>query len=246
MNSYRKLCTEFYDLDKPEPPSEALDFYRNYVRQASGRVLEPMCGSGRFLLPLLAEGYLVDGVDASPHMARACRQRGAAQGLSPIVYEQFLEELDLPNRYRLVFIPAGSFCLLTEMPRARAVLGLLGTHMEPGARLVLEIERLVPLVAEPWGGRWVDRPNDGARIVISWLRRYDATRRTIESVHRYELIRDGQLLETEWEELNVRLYEPVEFHTLLADSGFTNIRLLDEAGRSAPGDHSMVFDCRRP
>jgi hypothetical protein len=65
-------------------------------------------------------------------------------------------------------------------------------------------------------------------------------------VHRYELIRDGQLLETEWEELNVRMYEPAEFHALLADSGFTDIRQLDAAGQSAPGDHAMIFDCRRP
>ena len=71
MNSYRKLCTEFYDLDKPAPPPEALALYRTYARQASGCILEAMCGSGRFLLPLLAEGYAVEGVDTSPNMIRA-------------------------------------------------------------------------------------------------------------------------------------------------------------------------------
>ena len=90
VNSYRKLSTEFYDIDKPAPPPEALDFYRNYALQSSGRILEPMCGWGRFLLSLLAEGYAVEGVDASPDMARACRERGAQRGLDPTVYEQFL------------------------------------------------------------------------------------------------------------------------------------------------------------
>jgi SAM-dependent methyltransferase len=246
MNSYRRLCTEFYDLDKPAPPPEALDFYREYARQARGRIIEPMCGSGRFLLPLLAEGYAVEGVDASPDMIRACRANGARRGLQPIVYEQFLEKLDLPHRYGLVFIPAGSFCLLTDPPAARAALARLLAHMEPDARLVVEVERLVPFTPEPWRGGWVERPDDGARIVISQLTRYDEARRVLESVHKYELVHNGQLLETEWEELNVRLYEPAEFGTLLADNGFMDIRHLYEAGPTVADNDAMLFQCRRP
>ena len=246
MNSYRKLCTEFYDLDKPAPPPEALDFYREYARQARGRILEPMCGSGRFLLPLLAEGYAVEGVDASLDMIRACREHGARRGLQPIVHEQFLEQLDLPHRYGLVFIPAGSFGLLTDPRVVSAALARLLAHMESNARLVVEVERLVPFTPEPWRGRWVERPDDGARIVISQLTRYDAARRVLENVHRYELVRNGQLLETEWEELNVRLYEPAEFGALLSDHGFADVRQLDDAGRSLAGDGAMLFQCRRP
>ena len=50
MNSYRRLCTEFYDIDKPRPPDEAFAFYRGRAEQVKGPILEPMCGSGRFLL----------------------------------------------------------------------------------------------------------------------------------------------------------------------------------------------------
>ena len=244
MNSYRKLCTEFYDLDKPAPPPEALALYRSYASQASGCILEPMCGSGRFLLPLLAEGYAIEGVDASPDMIRACREHGARRGLRPTVYEQLLEELDLPHRYGLVFIPAGSFGLLTDVPRASTALARIHAHMEADALLVVEVERPVPFTSERWRGRWVERPGDGARIAISQLTRYDEARSVLESIHRYELFRDGQLLETEWEELNVRLYEPAEFRTLLAGSGFVDVRQLDDAG---PGeDGAMLFECRRP
>lgn len=246
MNSYRKLCTAFYDLDKPAPPPEALDFYRNYARQSSGRILEPMCGSGRFLLPLLAEGYAVDGVDASPYMARACRERGAQRGLDPVVYEQSLDRLDLPSRYGLVFIPAQSFCLLTDLREASAALSRLHAHMESEAPLVVEVERLVPFTPEPWRGRWVERPEDGAQIVISLLSRFDAPHRTVESIHRYELFHEGRLLETEWEQLNVRMYEPAEFRTLLAGSGFIDIQQLDERGPLPFAGEAMVFECRRP
>ena len=244
MSSYRKLCTEFYDLDKPGPPPEALAFYRAYAQRASGSILEPMCGSGRFLLPLLAEGHPVEGVDASPDMIRACREHGARRGLDPIVHEQWVESLDLPQRYALVYIPAGSFCLLTDASRVRTALARLHAHMKADAPLVVEVERRVPFAPEPWRGRWVERPADGARIVISQLTRFDEARSVLESIHRYERFRDGQLLETEWEELNVRVYEPAEFGTLLADGGFVDVRQLDDAGRSEDG--TMLFECRRP
>lgn len=245
MNSYRKLSAEFYDIDKPVPPPEVLDFYRSYARQSNGVILEPMCGSGRFLLPLLAEGHLIEGVDASADMARACRERGVQLGLQPTVHEQFVQLLDLPTRYGLVIIPDRSICLLTEPSDTRAALARLQKHMEPGAVLVLEVERLVAFVPGPWDGRWVDRP-DGARIAISWLNRYDAANQTVQSIHRYELFRNGRLLETEWEELGVRMYEPAEFLSLLEVSGFVDIRRLDNGGKTGVGDSAMVFECRRP
>ena len=48
-NTYLKLCTQVYDLSKPTPPEEAYAFYRSYIEATRGPILEPMCGSGRFL-----------------------------------------------------------------------------------------------------------------------------------------------------------------------------------------------------
>ena len=38
---------EFYNLDKPNAPVGALSYYLDRARRTGGRVLEPMCGSGR-------------------------------------------------------------------------------------------------------------------------------------------------------------------------------------------------------
>lgn len=68
LDTYISLCTEVYDLSKPKPPEDAYAFYRSYVKEAKGLVLESMCGTGRFLIPLLEEGFDVQGFDASNHM----------------------------------------------------------------------------------------------------------------------------------------------------------------------------------
>ena len=114
--------------------------------------------------------------------------------------------------------------------------------------MLLAIERPMPghQENEPWGGRWVQR-GDGARIVISWLRHFNPKERISHSVHRYELIKDGQLLETEWEELDLRLYEAGEFTALLEATGFTGIRMRGgyDLKPLEAVDDTIIYECRR-
>lgn len=249
MNSYRKLCTEFYDIDKPTAPEDAFAFYLPYAQQANGPILEPMCGSGRFLLPLLEQGFDIEGADGSPDMLQACREHAKKRGLTPVLYEQLLHQLELSRRYGLILIPAGSFCLLIDPVQARESLERLHSLLLPGGKLVLEIERYKPQADHswPWGGRWVERA-DGAKILLSWLGHYKEAERTSYSLGRYELIKDGQLLVTEFEDFNLRFYDPPEFHALLETAGFTAIRTFKAYANIPPEetDESLVFECVRP
>ena len=45
---------------QPTAPEDALAFYKSYADEASGDILEPMCGTGRFLLHLAKDGYNID------------------------------------------------------------------------------------------------------------------------------------------------------------------------------------------
>lgn len=250
MNAYKKLSTEFYDIDKPEAPPDALDFYTKYAAAARGPILEPMCGSGRFLLPLLAQGFDIEGLDLSGDMLNACRTRARSMGLSPVLHQQTLAGLELARRFGLVFIPSGSLCLLTEEPLISAALNSIFAAMLPGATFVVEVERLLPREASTsgtWGGRWVERA-DGAKLIISWLSQYSSVQGISRSIHRYELVKDGQLLASEYEDFELKFYEPDSFRELLEQSGFTEIKLM-KAYEFAPPDDSeegLVFECRKP
>jgi SAM-dependent methyltransferase len=248
MNSYLKLCTEFYVIDKPFAPKAELDFYLRFAEEAGGPIFEPMCGSGRFLVPLLQRGYDVDGADASPHMLEACREKLRRNGLSTNLYRQFLHELELPRRYQLAIIPAGSFQLVADMDQLRASLRRIHDLLLPGGKLVFECgqHKSVKSEAWPWGGRWVTRA-DGARIIISWLGRYDVERSISFNIHRYDLIKDGQLLASEFEEFDMRHYEADEVRALLCESGFDGIRIhkCHDITPPAETDGDVVFECRR-
>ena len=90
INNYKNLCTEFYDLDKPTAPEDALEFYTNEILGHTQPVLEPMCGSGRFLIPLLQKGIEIEGSDASAEMLDECRKKSAAVYQAPFNYSAHL------------------------------------------------------------------------------------------------------------------------------------------------------------
>ena len=249
MNSYLKLCTALYDIDKPQAPVEALAFYRRCAQAARGPILEPRCGSGRFLVPLRESGFEVDGIDASPQMLGACRTRCQERGLSPTLYQQYLHQLDVPRQYGLIFIAAGSFSLLIDPDEIRLSLQKLRAALLPAGKLVLEVERLKADQRShdwPWcAGKWVERP-DRARIISSWMGRYDAERRISYSKGRYDLVKDEQVLETEVEDFNLRFYSADEFSTVLHAAGFEGVKLLDDYGKgtSEPGEDTFLFEAR--
>lgn len=248
-NPYGRLCTEFYVLDKPEAPPDALDFYLEYARRADGPILEPMCGSGRFLLPLLERGFDAEGLDRSPEMLAACRARAAELGLSPRLHERSIEHPPRERAFSLVFVPSGSFSLLTDDALIDASLGAVHDVLSPGGTFVVEVERLQP---EPtttrgtWGGRWLERP-DGAKLVISWLSQHSASEAITRSLHRYELIRNGELLATEFEDFELRFHDPAAFTARLTQAGFVDIRAFKPYTDQAPddSDDGVVFVARK-
>ncbi len=101
LDTYLSLCTQVYDLSKPTPPEDAYAFYRSYVERAGKAVLEPMCGTGRFLLPLVAEGFDVHGFDASDTMLEALQAKSRLKNIKTKVWKGFLESLEDTQHYNL-------------------------------------------------------------------------------------------------------------------------------------------------
>jgi SAM-dependent methyltransferase len=249
LQSYGKLCTEFYDIDKPTAPPEELAFYLGHARQANGPVLEAMCGSGRFLIPMMQAGIDLDGVDASSDMLAACQRHCAERGLEPRLYQQFLHEMDLPRKYKLVFIPSGSFNLIADLTQVREALKRLHDALLPGGKLLLEVyvpQNGIHQSSSNWTGRWVKRP-DGAILSFSALDSYDAQTRSGTSLHRYEVFKDGQLIETALEEMTGRSYLSGECEALLREVGFVEVRtfklLSDQPADQT--DIDITIECRR-
>ena len=66
-NYYGNLCTEMYEILHAEAPQDELNFYLSYAEKGMN-ILEPLCGSGRFLIPFLERGFNICGMDMSTEM----------------------------------------------------------------------------------------------------------------------------------------------------------------------------------
>ena len=246
LDTYLSLCSEVYDLSKPNPPEDAYAFYHDYAMKANGLILEPMCGTGRFLLPLLEESFNVHGFDASKHMLEALHTKAKAKNLEPTVWTGFVEDLKRPEKYKLIFIPSGSFCLIIDPVQVEKSLKAIYDHLDDGGIFLFEAETLhaVPQAAI-WRGSVWPKPN-GQKIILSQLATLQDDICT--SLCKYELMEAGKIIHTEIEELKVKIYDQDQLMEILKSVGFQHIRTLkafDQSSGPASQDESIVYECRK-
>jgi SAM-dependent methyltransferase len=246
LDTYLSLCTEVYDLSKPNPPEDDYAFYRDYAMRANGPILEPMCGTGRFLLPLLEEGFNVHGFDASDHMLQSLYAKAKAKNLEPKVWKGFVEDLKRPEKYNLIFIPSGSFCLIIDPVQVEKSLKAIYDHLADDGVVLFEAETLnaVPQIGIWCGSIW-PKPN-GQKIILSQLATMQDDICT--SLCKYELMEAGKIIHTEIEDLRVKIYEQDQLMDMLKSAGFKHIRTLktfDQSSEPAKQDESIIYECRK-
>lgn len=221
---YGSLCAIFYDATKKFAPKEELDFYRSFMHK-NGRVLEAMTGSGRLQIPLMQIGYQVDGVDCSSEMLKRCVERSAVFGLVPNLYQQWLQDLNLPHKYQTVVIAVGSFQLITDRKLALQSLQKIADHMLPDGDLLFSI--FDPCISsESWSKRVV-RLDHKTTINLTTSRRIDQVDKLANAYCNYELVVAGEVVRAEQELIQVTWYTEVELVQLLDAAGFELVKIYD-------------------
>jgi SAM-dependent methyltransferase len=227
MTTYGNLCSQFYDATEGYASEKEVDFYAAFIEKNPGRVLEAMSGSGRLQIPLLKRGYVVDGVDASSHMLARCRERCAALNLTPPeLYEQSLENLNLPHQYATVTIAVGSFQLIHERDQAVKAFKNIRAHMSAKGNLL--VDTFVPKVgADPVSVR-AARLDSRTTIRLTTRQILDEHSHHADAVCTYELIVDGAVQQVEQELVRVVWYTDQELEQLFNEAGFNIVHIYEE------------------
>lgn len=243
---YLSLCTEFFDLDKPKASDVEYAFFRYYLAKATGPILEPMCGTGRYLIPYLEEGFYVEGFDASPFMLNALRTKCQQKNLTPCVWEQFLEQVSTIKQYNLIFIPDSSFCLFLEPSQIVTALQKIYDLLQSGGTFVFDVETVYALPAKTgvWYGKAYTK-TDGTTIISSTLP-LPIENNIATVICRYELMNKTEIIKTEMEYFQIRLYYPDELEQILKNIGFRSVKQIeayDVENKPAAQDYTVVFEC---
>ncbi len=100
-----------------------------------GPVLELAIGTGRIGLPLAATGVRVDGIERSEAMVARLRDKSGGGGLDVTIGD--MAEVQLPGRYRLVYVVFNTFFnLLTQDAQVRCFERAAAHLTDDGAFLI--------------------------------------------------------------------------------------------------------------
>jgi SAM-dependent methyltransferase len=233
-----------------------VDYLRAWIERYGQPVLDVGCGTGRLLLPYLRAGLDVDGTDVSADMLALCTAAAGREGFKPKLYRQALHELDVPRRYRTLYL-CGVFGIGAERQQDEEGLRRLLEQLEPGGAVLINHympwndarfwqywlpehrAQLPEPVPEPWGLR---PASDGSELRLrARVLAFDPTGPTLMREMLAESFRDGVLESREVCRLRENIYFPNELALLLERAGFRKVTVKNDHPKSEFGPEGCIF-----
>ena len=216
--------------------------YLRFVARSGLPALELGCGDGDPLLDLRARGLDVEGLDASPDMLARCRTAAADRGLVVTLHEARMEDMELPRRYRSIYLAGPTFNLIADDDTAWRALARIRAHLEPEGSALIPLFVPPPVPVAAIGVPRIHVTDEGAtmRFTVLAEERDEDARRQVLTV-RYELDADGTRVRSDrpWV---LHWHTQEGFRQLVGDAGLLVSGILAANGRPAgPDDEQFTF-----
>ncbi len=243
QNDYGCLCTEMYEILHAKAPQDELDFYLSYAKKGE-KILEPLCGSGRFLIPFMEKGYTVSGIDASGEMLAKLKRKAPAAH----VIHADIAAYDFQERYDYIFIPSSSVSLFTDSSVCKTILHKLKNLLLPKGRLVFSVDTVserCPDDSEYKTAASV-KTEKGFDLILRSRNYYDERTQTQFSPGVYELYRGSVLLKRECMDFQTHLYKYGEMERILKEIGFTAVSVYSSFSKEFAANarcKTFLFEC---
>jgi SAM-dependent methyltransferase len=223
-----------------EAEPEELSYFRAAIKRFGEPVLDAGCGSGRILVPLLADGFDVDGCDISADMLAQAEARASSAGFTPRLVVQPLHELELGRMYRTIYM-CGAFGLGSSRGQDREALRRAYRHLEPGGALLITNHELPYATSDARWAQWVPGAREGKAREwqtegerratsdgdeIEWLSRpsdLDPLEQRATMDVRIRLWHGDEIVKEEAYSLKENLYFAQEILLLLDEAGFRDV-----------------------
>lgn len=244
QNYYGSLCTLMYEALHETAPNDELEFYLSYARPDEN-ILEAMCGSGRFLVPMLDRGFKIIGTDKSPQMLAKLKDKAhQAQ-----VIEADILEFESSEHFDYIFISSGSVSLFTDLNLCKQVLLKMKSLLAPQGKLVFAVDTIANQCADDEDYKLIATADleNGQKLTLKSKNTFDVATQTQFSPGIYELFaNDGALLQKEHMDFQTHLYRCGEMEQILTELGFKTIRTyssFDKDTSISNQSEMFLFEC---
>ncbi len=217
------LWAEIYDLFHPVGESIGdVEYYLSRLGGPGRSVLEPACGNGRFLIPLLQAGHRADGSDSSPEMIEICRRHCAELGLAPDLRVADLRDDVEPEKYDAIVVPRGSLRQIDDDEGGKQALTSMFRGLVPGGRIIVDVRILPKFDTGPPQVKFV--------APSLWTQQDFAVESDPHGKHtviyaRYEKWEDGSLVDAQVHRFAIRQWDLDEVVSILGEIGFVGVHM---------------------
>ncbi len=214
----------YYDIAFTWDLNPELDFFerlfKKHVPFDVHRILEPACGTGRFLRAFPARGYAITGYDSSTSMLAFARKGIAAAGVVGMAeaVRGEMTGVKYDREFGMALNSINSLGYLLTDEEIISHFRLTGEALRPGGIYVVHIACALDCEPDPAGDTWtVER--DGVSVTTTWgVVREERDARLSHQLCRMEIDDHGRAM-TLAEPHVVRLWFYNEFCDLVGESG---------------------------
>lgn len=237
-NYYGNLVTMTYEILHGDTPKEEYEFYKSFATKDMN-ILEPLCGSGRFLIPMIDDGYQMYGMDASVEMLDQLVNKRANANVVCATMEDYSSEI----LFDYIFIPAGSFSLFTQQASVITVLEKLYSLLKPSGLFVFDALNYSEKENEDldYKERVRVKTNEGYDLVLKSKNNFDESKSVQYSPGIYELYDGDSLLASETMDFQIKLYKYAELDPILKDIGFDVVNVFGSFAKENANSKSKQY-----
>lgn len=223
-----------------EGPDAELPLLKQFLNDFPGTALELGCGSGRLLLALREDGYLIEGLDNAPSMLELCRQKPGGDNV--VLHQASMEHFNTGAKYGAITIPAFTLQYI-PFEMVPEVLANIKDHLQPGGGLYLTT--FIPWaeitgVLEP--GTWFTDQKatmeDGNKARCKTRFQIQRLSQQLNREHQYKIVSPkGKVLERSESTQELTWFWPRELTMILHHAGFEVKQLISDFDADAEFDH---------
>lgn len=209
-----------YEILHEKAPQDELDFYLSYAEKGM-KILEPLCGSGRFLIPFMERGFDICGMDLSSEMLGKLKQKNPDAN----VIQADILEYSSTQLYDYIFISSGSVSLFTDMDLCKKILKKLKGMLAPDGKFVFAVDTVADRSPDhdSYQTSIAVKTKEGFNLVLKSRSYYEEESQTQFSPSVYELYDETTLLQSEPMDFQLHLYQFGEMEAYLEEIGFKTV-----------------------
>ena len=250
MNTDYKVGDFIYNADIYDGLNNSLfdlEFYKKWLPQnKDAKILELCCGTGRLTIPIAKAGYNIKGVDYTLSMLERAKEKAFQAELKIDFIEVDIRELNLGEKFDLIFIPFNSIHHLYKNEDLFKVFNVVKNHLKDGGLFLFDcFNPNIQYIVE--GGKEQKEiaaytTDDGREVLIKQTMRYE-NKTQINRIEWHYFI-NGKF--NSIQNLDMRMFFPQELDSYLEWNGFHIIHKYGGFEEEAFDDNSakQIFICQ--